>query len=429
MLRATAFRAKGINAMRIATLLFVVLTGSFGTRASAETPDRPERTARRKTLRVAAVVTVFRHNAHAEMIVGRLVEGYNLDGKPPFPSLKLVSLYVDQTPANDLSRGLAANYKFPIFKTVDGALTLGTGKLAVDGVLLVAEHGSYGLSKTGQRLYPKRRLFEAVFKVFEQSKRAVPVFTDKHLSDNWTDAKWIWDTARRLNVPLMAGSSVPTYRRQPPLDVDRKRRLAEIVAVGYGGTESYGFHALEMMQSLAERRRGGETGVVSVQSVTGDDVWKSTGKLYDDALLKAALSASRIRRPADKPLRESVRKPVLISIRYADGLRGSLFMLNGTATEFSAAWRYQGDGRDSRQATVFQLQDERPYSHFTTLLKGIERMMHSGKPTWPAERTLLTTGVLHEGFLSQSAGGKIRRTPHLAIRYRSAWNWRQPEKP
>jgi len=413
--------------MRLVTGLLVAWMGIFSSAtAAAAQPKRPADSPR-KTVRVAAVVTVFRRNSHAEMIAGRLIEGYNLDGKPPLPSLKLASLYVDQTPASDLSRKLAAKHKFPIFKTVEGALTLGTGKLAVDGVLLVAEHGSYGLSKTGQRLYPKRRLFEAVFKVFEKSKRSVPVFTDKHLSDNWNDAKWIGDTAKRLKVPLMAGSSVPTYRRQPAVDVDRKRRLAGVVAVGYGGTESYGFHALEMLQSLAERRRGNETGVVSVRFVSGDDVWKAAGKLYDDALLKAALNASQKRRWADKPLRESVRKPVLFSIRYADGLRGSMFMLSGTATEFTAAWRYVG--KDAKPiATVFELQDERPYSHFTTMLKGIEGMLHTGRPTWPAERTLLTTGVLHEGFLSQSAGGKIRRTPHLAIRYTSRWNWRQPEK-
>lgn len=411
-----------------ALLSFLAL---FATPVFAAGPDGGNETAvRRKPVRVAAIVTVLRHNAHAEMIAGRLVEGYNLDGKPPRSSLQLVSLYVDQSPAKDLSRDLARKHKFPIYKTVAGALTLGTGKLAVDGVLLVAEHGNYGLSKTGQRMYPKRRLFEAVFKVFETSKRSVPVFTDKHLSDNWKDAKWIWDTAKRLKVPLMAGSSVPTYRRQPPVDVDRKRKLAEIVAVGYGGTESYGFHALEMMQSLAERRRGNETGVVSVQYVSGDDVWKSAGNLYDAALLKAAVNVSSKRRRADKPLRESVRKPVLVSIRYADGLRASMFMLNGTAVEFSAAWRYAGKNAKP-VATVFQIQDERPYSHFTTLLKGIERMMHTGKPTWPAERTLLTTGVLHEAFVSKAAGGKLRHTPHLAIRYRSAWNWRQvgPEGP
>ncbi|MFQ5732963.1 MAG: hypothetical protein ACE5KM_13565 [Planctomycetaceae bacterium] len=383
--------------------------------------------AKRRTLRVAAVVTVYRRNAHADVIVGRLLQGYNLNDKAPRPSIRLASLYVDQVGKNDLSRPLAAKHKFRLSTTVEDALTLGTGKLAVDGVLLVAEHGNYEHSKTGQRLYPKRRLFSQIVKVFETSKRVVPVFSDKHLSDNWKDAAWIYNTARRLKIPMMAGSSVPTFRRRPAIDVDRKRKLQEIVAVGYGGVESYGFHALEMMQSLAERRRGDETGVVSVRCLTGDDVWKAKGRLYNSKLLSAALSASKLRRGADRPLREIVKRPVLFSIRYADGLKASMFMLDGAAREFSAAWRYRSNGE--RFATLFQLQDERPYSHFSTLLKGIERMMHTGRPTWPIERTLLTTGILHEAMLSKSTGGKRRDTPHLKIRYKSAWNWTQPKKP
>ena len=407
-----------------AVLCFLLAMTCWGQTGTAQSGTAK----RKKPLRIAAVVTVFHHNAHAEMIAGRLLEGYNLDGKSPRPTLKLVSLYVDQTPKTDLSRRLARKHGFPIYKSVEQALTLGTGKLAVDGVLLIAEHGSYPLSKTGQVMYPKRRLFEGVFRVFKKSKRVVPVFTDKHLSHNWTDAKWIWDEAKRLKIPLMAGSSVPTFRRQPPHDVDRNRPLAEIVAVGYGGVESYGFHALEMMQSLAERRRGGEAGVISVRCLTGKAVWNASGKLYDSKLLQQAVAVSRKRQNPGKPLTESVRQPVLFSIRYADGLKASVFMLDGTATEFSAAWSYRGTGENRSRATVFQLQYVRPYRHFTTLLKGIERMMHSGKPTWPAQRTLLTTGILHEAMKSRADGGKLRRTPHLKIRYKSTWNWRQPRE-
>jgi hypothetical protein len=99
--------------------------------------------------RVAALVTEYRHNSHADVIVSRLLLTDTLDGKGPESPLKLVSLYTDQKPKNDISRLLAASHRFPIMPTIAEALTLGTGKLAVDGVLLVAEHGEYPFSKTG----------------------------------------------------------------------------------------------------------------------------------------------------------------------------------------------------------------------------------------------------------------------------------------
>ena len=90
-------------------------------------------------------------------------------------------------------------------QTVEETLTLGTGKLAVDGVLLIAEHGKYPKNATGNTIYPKRRLFNEVQKVFRKTGQSVPVFVDKHLADNWKDSKWLYDTAAELKVPLMAG--------------------------------------------------------------------------------------------------------------------------------------------------------------------------------------------------------------------------------
>src|SRR3954451_4565467 len=187
-----------------------------------------------------------------------------LDGTGRDSPLKLASLYTDQKPPNDISRLLAASHRFPVKSSISDSLTLGTGKLAVDGVLLVAEHGNYPFSATGNHQYPKRRFWDETVKVFRESGRVVPVFIDKHLSDNWIDAKAIYDTARELKIPLMAGSSVPGTWRYPPADVVRDARVAEIVALTYGSTDAYGFHGLEAVQSLAEQRQGGETGVRSV---------------------------------------------------------------------------------------------------------------------------------------------------------------------
>lgn len=406
--------------VRVPLIVLVALFTANGLPTVAKSADK-------KPVRVAAIVTVYRHNAHADVIVGRILEGFTLDGKGDRPNLKLVSLYVDQTPKGDMSKTLAAKHKFQLAKTVEQALTLGTGKLAVEGVVLVAEHGKYGKSATGQTLYPKHRLFGEIVKVFRKSGRVVPVFSDKHLSDNWDDALAIYRTARKLKFPFMAGSSLPSYRREPPLDVTRGQDLEEIVAVAYGGVESYGFHALEMVQCLAERRKGGETGIASVQCLTGDAVWNAGRRnVFSEKLMQAALGVSKKRRRAGKPLAESVKSPVAFIVRYRDGLKASVLMLNGTAAEFSVAWSAKNS--DTNNATLFALQEPRPYMHFTYLVKGIERMMHTGRASWPVERTLLTTGILHAVMRSKLAGGKRLDTPHLGVKYRSQWNWKQPPR-
>jgi len=376
-------------------------------------------------LKVAAIVTVYKHNSHADMFLTRLLEGYNLDGTGGYPKLKLVSLYTDQVPKDDMGREMSKKHGFPIYQTVTEALTLGTGKLAVDGVLLIAEHGDYPKSESGSTMYPKRRLFAELFKVFESSGRVVPVFSDKHLSDNWTDADWIYNKTRKLKIPFMAGSSLPIMWRNPQIDLKRGSQISEITGVSYGALDSYGYHGLEMIQSLAERRAGGETGIKWVRTYSGDDVWRAGSEgVYDTELLNTVLAGLKFRKiPEGKTIKQLVREPVLFSIQYRDGLKANLFTLNGAVAEWNVAWKTAGG---TVKQTHFAHQEGRPYAHFTHLLKGVEQMMHTGQPTWPVERTLLTSGVLDAALLSKHQGGKRILTPLMDIKYQSNWNWAQP---
>jgi hypothetical protein len=379
--------------------------------------------------RVAAIVTVYHHNSHADVIVSRLLRTDTLDDKGNRSPLQLVSLYVDQFPSNDLSRGFAASYGFRMSGTIEDALTLGTGRLAVDGVLLIAEHGDYPRSRTGNIQYPKRRFSEEVFKVFRASGSVVPVFIDKHLADNWMDAKFIYDTAKELKAPLMAGSSLPSTWRRPAADVSRGARLREIVALTYHTTDAYGFHALEFVQALAEQRRGGETGIKAVQSFSGEAVWHAFDeKMFDVELFRAAWS--RLAQPRGDPdpaaLRKIVRQPRLFRIEYADGLRAHLLELNGAVGEWSGAWRDAGNRVES---SLFWTQEGRPGMHFTWLLNGIEQMMLTGKPAWNVERTLLTSGALDGLLISLTEKERRVETPYLTIRYQPIWRWKEPPPP
>ena len=99
------------------------------------------------------------------------------------------SLYVDQTPDNDLSKeiwqGTSASGST---RSVEDALTAG-GKLAVEGVLLIGEHGNYPLNDKGQILYPRYELMEEIARVFRKVGKSVPVFNDKHLSYTFAKAQ------------------------------------------------------------------------------------------------------------------------------------------------------------------------------------------------------------------------------------------------
>jgi hypothetical protein len=380
------------------------------------------------TRRVAAVVTEYRHNSHADVIVSRLLLTDMLDGTGRDSPLKLASLYTDQRPANDISRLLAASHRFPIKPSIAETLTLGTGTLAVDGVLLIAEHGDYPVSATGNHRYPKRRFWDETLAVFRESGRVVPVFLDKHLADNWDDARAIYDSARELQIPLMAGSSVPLTWRHPPADVARDARLAQIVAFTYGTTDAYGFHALEAVQALAEQRRGGETGVREVRCLGGEAVWRALDDgVCDAGLFEAALRRAPAFQHGEALDRAAVPEPKLMIIAYEDGLRAFIFELNGAVGDWTAAWRYADDG--GVESTHFWTQEARPGAHFTLLLHGIERMMLDGTPSWPVERTLLTSGTLDALLRSYKDGGEAVPTPHLRIEYAPTWRWGEPPPP
>jgi hypothetical protein len=376
--------------------------------------------------KVAAVVTTYYHNSHADVIASRLMETDTLDGKGRIPNLRLASLFTDQIsekPA-DVGQALAKTGGVRISPSIEDALTLGTGTLAVDGVLMICEHGKYPRSETTSIQYPKRKFFEEIVRIFEKSGRVVPVFCDKHLADTAEDAKWIYDTAARLRIPMLAGSSLPGLWREPAVDVRRGEELEEIVAISYHTLDAYGFHALEMVQCLAERRRGGETGVRAVQCVTGEEVWKEG--LYDRKLLEAAFRRQKGAPELDEKVKNSVKEPVLFRIDYEDGLRASVLTLNHAAREWAVAWRTKsGDVRSTR----FMTQEARPFMHFTWLLEGIVTLIQTGAADRPLERTLLTSGLLDQLLVSKLHGGKRLETPQLKISYAPPRDWRLPPPP
>src|SRR3954463_1565383 len=201
--------------------------------------------------RVAFVGTEVRTLSHAQHFLDRMTLGYNWAGQWLAPRVDIASIYVDQTPQGDLSKGRIARHALKQFPTIEEALTLGGSDLAVDGVVIIAEHGRYPRNEKGQTLYPRYEFFKRVVKVFERSGRSVPVFNDKHLSTTWARCREMVDDSRRLGFPFLAGSSLPVTWRLPQTDMPLGTPLVESVCVGYGGVDSYDFHGLETAQCMS----------------------------------------------------------------------------------------------------------------------------------------------------------------------------------
>jgi hypothetical protein len=364
--------------------------------------------------KVAAIVTTYYRYSHADNIVTRFMEGYSIVGKSYPPPCTVAGLYIDQSTDLDIGQPLAKRWGVPLYKSIAECLTLGGSKLAVDGVVLVAEHGDYPVNDKGQRLYPRRQFFEEIVKVFRASGKSVPVFNDKHLSYSWDNAKWMYDQSRELSFPFLAGSSVPvTWRRpdlQPPSGVEWEKALS----LGYGHFEVYGFHTLEALQVMAERRKGGETGVQAVRSYEGPAVWDAAaaGK-WDRALLDAALAKAPGNRSGK--IEDVDADALLYEIEYRDGFRAASYMSTKFAREFAFAGRIKGH---KEPAACWYDLPKPQRDHFSFLTQHAANMIITGKAPYPVERTLLTTGMLAALMDSKAAGGKRIETPWLDVSYK-----------
>jgi hypothetical protein len=384
-------------------------------------------TARKK---IAFLGTEVRTHSHAQHFLDRMTLGYSWAGQWLTPRIEVASLYVDQFPDNDLARGRAARHKLKLFPTIEEALTLGGSRLAVDGVVIIAEHGRYPRNEKGQTLYPRYEFFKRVVKVFEQSGRSVPVFNDKHLSTTWARCREMVDDARRLDFPFLAGSSLPVTWRLPQVDMPLDVPLVESVCVGYGGVDSYDFHGLETAQCMSERRQGGEQGIKRVQAVRGAAMWQAlAGKDRETTrrLMVAALSRSHTLPvetgyPTDTVTFEWAQRtfPKMLAylIEHVGGFRTTLFL--APIHDFNYAG-LKGDG----QVVSCQMYLPMPEHGATTadffnpLVRHIEDLVVERRANYPVERTLLTSGMVIAAIDSLHRGQVPVETPELTISYQA----------
>ena len=380
--------------------------------------------------RIAVIATIYRYLSHAQHFADRFMVGYPYEGGWHRPDTQVVSLYVDQRPEGDQSTDRAREFDFSVYPTIAEALRCGGDKLAVDAVLLIGEHGDYPRNEKGQVLYPRYEFFKECVKVFEEDGQGVPIYNDKHLSYSFEKAQEMVDDGHRLGFPILAGSSLPVTWRLPDVELPLDCEIESALMVGVGGSDPMDYHALEAMQCMVERRKGGETGVKSVQLIEGDAVWEAGEEgRWSKELLESALSRS------DSPcglteedgrtqdllgngeLQKLVENPVAYFIERNDGLQTTLLMLNGAIRDYCFAARLK-DVPDP-VSTQFFLPPTPNVTYSACLVAKIVEMIMTEVAPFPAERTLVVSGMLESCLTSRIQDHQRLETPHLRVEYQA----------
>jgi hypothetical protein len=370
----------------------------------------------KKRPKVAAVFTSFEYRSHAHVILENFLNPYLFNGKRIDPGVDVVSFYADQTPKGDMAHEVSRQYGIPIYPAIDQALCLGSKHLAVDAVLSIGEHGHYPVNSLGQIEYPRKRFFDQIVAVMRRSNRFVPLYNDKHLSYRWDWAKEMYDTCRKLAIPLMAGSSVPLAQRKPPLELRPGIEITEAVSIHGGPPESYDFHALEVLQSIVEFRQGGETGISSVEFLQGDAFWKAVHEgRWSRSLAEAAMASEFGSWKLSQLEGEKAAAPHAILLTYKDGLRASVLKIGNSGTRWNFACNLKGDLKP--RATHFYVGPWQNRNLFKALSHAMQIHFRLGKAPYPVERTLLVTGVLEAAMRSRAHSGAAASTPHLEFSY------------
>lgn len=371
------------------------MTGVTAGGALARPASGPAQLTEGRPPRVACVLNIYTPNSHADVFVSRLLDGYRLNGAWHAPRLQAVSFYVDQFPYNDMAREQAAEYGIRILPSVAEAAE------GVDAIAVIGEHGNYPRTPRGNFQYPRKRYFDQILQVFRSQGRVLPLLSDKYLAYDWKDAKAMADNVRERRIPFLCGSTVPLAWQKPPLSLPSSPRFRELLAVSYSDLEEHTYHAIEALQSVAERR--GETGVARVRYLEGEAVWKMSPRLLDAAL------ARRVNPPPE----DRGQKPEAFQFVYRDGVKASVLNLNSRTRDYLVAV----DVQDAPvQATCFYI-SLYAHTHWGLMVQAFENLVLTRKEQMPLERTLLANGIMLAGLESRRQGGTWIETPELAVSY------------
>ncbi len=412
--------ACGIVAAGLATTLAPALSPASGVAAAAASTKK----------KIAFLGTDIFEHSHSQHFLDRFHLGCASGGRWRESQVEVAGVYIDQFNERDIGRQRIAKYGLQQFDTIAETLTLGGETLAVDGVVIIGEHGNYPKNDKGQTLYPRYTWFKEVVAMFEKSGRSVPVFNDKHLSTDWDECREMVADAQRLNFPFYAGSSLPVTWRLPQLELPLDVPLRESVCVAYGGVDSYDFHALETAQCMSERRKGGEVGIREVTAVSGERVWELlsqrevTRQLFVSALCRSHSLPVETGYPTARVTFEWAKQALSsitgYFIEHLDGFHTAIFLTKIQDFNYAAMRADTGELVGCQMMLPMPGRNATTADFFNPLSIIVEQMIVTGKTNYPIERTLLTSGMVIAAVDSLHAGGSPQLTGDMHIAYRPA---------
>jgi hypothetical protein len=387
----------------------------------------------RQKKRVSVIITEYWEISHADVIVSKMLEGFTLDGRTYTSSLDIVSMYVDHFPANDLSRELCARHHINLHTSIRNALLNGKTAFDLDGIILIGEHGDYPINQYGQILFPRRRFFAECLQVMLEFDRIVPIYSDKAFAVVKKDILWLYRQIKKYHLPFYSSSLLPLARQYPDFAAPPAGSpICKILgfecyggyyavhpAVDYSqyrifehGVDYANYHRMEMIQSIVEQRACGETGVDCVRAYEGAEALEKLFSRQWQALGESL--AGFINLPDLATVAEHLTRPIFFEVDYMDGLALGLLCTDQEITENVCAHQ-TGEGA-APHCTQFILQSRKPYVDFGRLALQIERFIHTSKPPFPVERSLITAGT-SDALMRALKLKKEIKTPYLHVTY------------
>lgn len=364
-------------------------------------------------MQVAAISTVYRHNSHAEMMIGRLLGEF-----PHYtPSIKVASLYLDQIPDNDAGVDAAGRHGVAVCETIRETIQHAVTHGGLDGVIIIGEHGNYSVDAMGRKRYPRKRLLEETLLALDELGVRVPIFSDKFLSWCVDESVWMYEQLKGRDIPFFGGSSIPHTAVRPEFDRQLLKGAREWLIVSFSNElEAYGYHALEVLQSLAERRDGGETGISSVSSLSGEAAWEALARReWPEDMLLQTLERSGIAVEPHPKNSEKQERTTVIVVEYRDGCKGYVVQRKEWTDRWSFSFR---DATGEIVSAVCLSDNERPFGHFDTLTGLIERFIITRAEPVSPERILITSCLINRVMESLYKGVRVM-TPELLVQYKS----------